>query len=669
MKLRTQTAVLSLSLLAIPWLSIEFFHKNQEALLTLQRQTLESTAQGLSAVLTNDASALYADERRLVTPLEEASLLVGDLQEAPILDGNLDEWSDIPQRTFGTERRPFTVSMVSDDQYLYIGISVAEETKVYRADGSSQGPNGDRLILRTWLKERREEYVIATPKPGPVVGKVYGGQLPSAQPSAITGVWLDTDTGYQIELRLPHEITQSRLGIYYIDVDEGGISTRGNVRPIDTAAPPWLIETPPALATLADHSDKQGIKLTIHDRWGWPLVTTQQDTESATGRNTPWVSAFYNVLFDVPAPDLSLEYATNGRETSLDIVNSLRGQPGHSLALKNGQLIARYATPINSDAGVMGVVVAEQPRRVAIVLATEVVQRLLLQIGVATALIAGCFLGFSTLLTRRIRRLDAHLIETTQKGGREPLVESWLNDEIDHLTKRLNVQMEEQQRLQGYLRRLPHSLSHEIRTPVAVIRSTLDLLSDTENIDPRQQADLILRARTSLERLGHIIAVMNEANRLEKAIYVDEKQATDLKSLLTELSSAYSSTYPQWTFRLKNDDPEAIAPVSPDLIVQALDKLVSNAMSFTDKGETIILRLERRGLWWRITVANPGHNLPEAREDLFAPMVSVRGTGGERHLGLGLYMVALIAKHHGGEPWARNTPEHPGAEVGFTVRA
>jgi signal transduction histidine kinase len=669
LKLRTQTAVLSLSLLAIPWLSVEFFHKNQEALLTLQRQALESTAQGLSAVLTNDTSALYADERRLITPLEEESLLVSNLQEAPILDGNLEEWSDIPQRTFGTERRPFIVSMASDDQYLYIGISVAEETKVYRADGANQGPKGDRLILRTWLTERRQEYVIATPGPGPVVGRVYGRQLPSAQPSAITGVWLDTDTGYQIELRLPHEITESRLGIYYIDVDEGGISTRGNVRPIDTAAPPWLIETPPGLAKLADHSDKQAIKLTIHDRWGWPLVTTQQETVPTNGRDTSWVSAFYNLLLDVPAPDLSLEYATNSRETSLDIINSLRGQPGHSLALKNGQLIARYTTPINSDSGVMGVVVAEQPRRVGIVLATEIFQRTLLQIGVATALIAGCFLGFSALLTRRIRRLDAHLTETIQIGGREPLVESWLSDEIDQLTKRLNAQMEEQQRLQGYLRRLPDSLSHEIRTPVAVIRSTLDLLNDTENIAPDQQADLILRARASLERLGHIIAVMNEANRLEKAIYVDEKRATDLKSLLTELSSAYGSTYPQWTFRLQNDDPEAIAPVSPDLIVQALDKLVSNAMSFTNKGETIILRLERRGLWWRITVANPGHNLPEARGDLFAPMVSVRETGGERHLGLGLYMVALIAKHHGGEPWARNTPDRPGAEVGFTVRA
>jgi len=50
-------------------------------------------------------------------------------------------------------------------------------------------------------------------------------------------------------------------------------------------------------------------------------------------------------------------------------------------------------------------------------------------------------------------------------------------------------------------------------------------------------------------------------------------------------------------------------------------------------------------------------------------MVSARTVGEEHHLGLGLYMVALIAKHHGGEPWARNTPDYSGAEVGFTVRA
>ena len=669
MKLRTQAILLSLSLLAIPWVSIEFLHSNQKAFVALQRQTLESAAKALSASLTNDTTALYIDNRRLTTPLTEDSLLVNRLNSAPVVNGYLDEWAALPQRTFGTQRRPFTVSVATHDQSLYLGISVAEETKIYSPEVINQDPTGDRVILTTWKNNRRQQYVIAADKPGPVSAEIYGRELPSAQPSSVKGAWLDSENGYQIELTLPRELTQSRLGIYYIDVDEGGISTRGNSRPIDTAAPPWLIETPTALAKLADYADAQDIQISVYDRWGWPLVTTSSPEMLAPVPDDLWTNAIRRFLLDMPDPDLTLERNPSGRETSSDVVNALRGQPSHSLFVKNDQLLARYATPIHSDAGIMGVVVAEQPRHVPTMLAVDMFQKLTLQLGIATLLIAGCFFGFSFLLARRVQRLNALLTEKLLSGEGKAFPEGWLRDEIDQLAAGLNRQLEEQQQLQGYLRRLPASLSHEIRTPVAVIRSTLDLLSDAEKADLTQQKDLIFRARASLERLGHIIAVMNEANRLEKAIHVDEKQATDLKSLLTDLCLAYGSTYPEWTFQLQHDDPEAVAPVSPDLIVQALDKLVSNAISFTDKGKTILLRLERRGLWWRITVANPGENLPEARKDLFAPMVSARGTMGERHLGLGLYMVALIAKHHGGEPWARNTPDHPGAEVGFTVRA
>ena len=72
---------------------------------------------------------------------------------------------------------------------------------------------------------------------------------------------------------------------------------------------------------------------------------------------------------------------------------------------------------------------------------------------------------------------------------------------------------------------------------------------------------------------------------------MDERQPTDLKNLLNELTLAYGSTYPKWTFSLQSDDREAMAPVSPDLIVQALDKLVSNAMSFSKPGENDYLAI------------------------------------------------------------------------------
>ena len=669
MKLRTQAATLSLVLLVIPLLATEFLRNHQQALLTLQQQALESTAKAVAATLNHNASTLYPDKNRLITPLAEESLLVGRFRSRPTVDGSLNEWSAMPQRTFGTARRPFTVGLASDDTSLYVAMAVTEETKLYSPADNNKDPAGDRLILTTWQNNQRQQYVIATAAPGPVVARSHGRQLSVARPNAIKGVWIDTEDGYQIELQMPAGITQSRLGIYYVDVDEGGISTRGNSKPLDTAAPPWLIETPAALADFADYSDDHNIKLTIYDRWGWSLIASRALQDPTLNRDESWMRTIQTFVLGVPNPDLNLEYAKSGRETSRDIVNALRGLPESSLFLRNDQLITRYATPIDSDAGVMGVVVAEQPLQIARLLSADVFQELLLQTAIAFILVASCLIGFTILLGQRIRRIDSHVAEAMLTGGGTSLSAGWLNDEIDQLTNRVNTQLEEQRRLQGYLRRLPASLSHEIRTPVAVIRSTLDLLSDTENTDASQHADLIARARASLERLGHIIAIMNEANRLEKAIYVDERQPTDLKNLLNELTLAYGSTYPKWTFCLQSDDREAMAPVSPDLIVQALDKLVSNAMSFSKPGETITLQLERRGLWWRITVSNPGDNLPEAREDLFAPMVSARTVDEEHHLGLGLYMVALIAKHHGGEPWARNTPDYSGAEVGFTVRA
>ena len=218
---------------------------------------------------------------------------------------------------------------------------------------------------------------------------------------------------------MPAGITQSRLGIYYVDVDEGGISTRGNSKPLDTAAPPWLIETPAALADFADYSDDHNIKLTIYDRWGWPLIASRALQDPALNRDESWTRTIQTFVLGVPNPDLNLEYAKSGRETSRDIVNALRGLPESSLFLKNDQLITRYATPIDSDAGVgvMGVVVAEQPLPIARLLSADVFQELLLQTAIAFILVASCLIGFTILLGQRIRRIDSHVAEAMLTGG------------------------------------------------------------------------------------------------------------------------------------------------------------------------------------------------------------------------------------------------------------
>ena len=116
---------------------------------------------------------------------------------------------------------------------------------------------------------------------------------------------------------------------------------------------------------------------------------------------------------------------------------------------------------------------------------------------------------------------------------------------------------------------------------------------------------------------------------------------------------------------------------SPDLVAQLLDKLVDNARDFATAGEPIAVALDADGAAARLSVSNVGPPLPEAMADrLFESMVSVRSPTakaeapqkprGEPHLGLGLFIVRLIAEFHGGSARAENLPG--GGGVRFSVR-
>ena len=97
---------------------------------------------------------------------------------------------------------------------------------------------------------------------------------------------------------------------------------------------------------------------------------------------------------------------------------------------------------------------------------------------------------------------------------------------------------------------------------------------------------------------------------------------------------------------------------APELIAQALDKLFDNARSFAPETAGSASRWTRRDDGAEIRVANSGPPLPAAMQDrLFDSLVSVRGGGarvGEPHLGLGLYVVRLVAELHQGKVEAHN---------------
>jgi signal transduction histidine kinase len=177
------------------------------------------------------------------------------------------------------------------------------------------------------------------------------------------------------------------------------------------------------------------------------------------------------------------------------------------------------------------------------------------------------------------------------------------------------------------------------------------------------------RAQEGLARLTQILTRMSEAARLEQGLSDVERERFDLVPVVTGCVEGYRLAYPTATLRYTAPLEALRVDGAPDLVAQMLDKLVANAVEFA-RGGAIEVILEGVGTEIRLAVANAGPALPEGMEGrLFESMVSVRtgGEAGEPHLGLGLYIVRVIAAFHGGVATAANQSDATGVVVTVTL--
>jgi signal transduction histidine kinase len=272
-------------------------------------------------------------------------------------------------------------------------------------------------------------------------------------------------------------------------------------------------------------------------------------------------------------------------------------------------------------------------------------------------------LGFATRLTSRIRRLHSEAEQAIDAQGRVrgAITTTNAKDEIGDLARTTASMLARLKDYNAYLESMAGRLSHELRTPVAVVRSSLDNLKAHEL--PAGARVYVERAGEGVERLGRLISRLSEATRLERMLESAERERFDLKALVEGCVEGYRSAHASHEF----DFAHPPAPISidgvPDAIAQALDKLVENAMDFAPPGSTIGIELQLAGRYARLSVQNAGPALPDTGgAALFESLVSHRTIAGRReaHLGLGLYVVRLVAEAHGGDARAQNLPDKSG---------
>jgi len=284
-----------------------------------------------------------------------------------------------------------------------------------------------------------------------------------------------------------------------------------------------------------------------------------------------------------------------------------------------------------------------------------------------SAIVVGAILVFAAWLALRLARLRrASESALTGTALVTAFPETAARDELGDVARSFATLLARLQEYTSYLRTLAGKLAHEIRTPLTIVRSSLDNL-ESEEVPPAARTYLE-RARQGTERLNGILKAMGAATRVEEAIGSAERVSFDLVPVLASAVAAYRGAFPERQFGFDCAAGEVRMRGAPDLIVQLLDKLIDNAVDFSPTGSTITVRLLPEPHAALLEVDNAGAPLdPELAGRAFESLWQSRPGGDTRpHFGLGLYIVRLIAEFHGGTASATNLPG--GAGVRFRVR-
>jgi len=179
------------------------------------------------------------------------------------------------------------------------------------------------------------------------------------------------------------------------------------------------------------------------------------------------------------------------------------------------------------------------------------------------------------------------------------------------------------------------------------------------------------RAEGGLDRLNSLVRRMSEASDIEASLNSEELTELDVVQLIKHSVDEYRGVYGDREFHVSLPDHSLMIRGSTEALCQMLDKLVENAHDFSVNRSSIDVTVKSENSMVLIQVSNEGPLISEEKQkEIFDSMVSDRvaaPSSTERgHLGLGLYIVRLVAKFHGGIVSVKNRADQSG--VAFEIR-
>ncbi len=669
--------------------------------------------------------------------LTTAIQLDGNASDWPLFESRAHFYGEENQLGTPAERDNslhFNAAIGQYDKYLYMMFTVVDDKLIYRhknARGILQNDhlalglvdannNFNRFIISNKKSGWLDAYKVETP---PISGLQsyldttahYAIENDIEKPKdiitvarKIQGHWLETPQGYNVELRIPMELVGDNIAFAFYDVDKSftppnaaiGSADPSKIDTLGTVLVPspeierivkgmsytnssiWVVDQHQRVLAKAGNLQKaSGV-------WNNKRPTSPAPSNSSlksTWLNTwayvenTWLLPLYYRFLTKPPKDFIDELYDAQKLTGEHIDYALSGKAHSQWRLTTDQtaVVLSAAYPIYINNQVHGAVIVEETTNGIRTLRNRALERLFTSILAIMLLGAATFFLFATRISNRIRTLRNQAEDSIDESGRinHQLVPSNTNDEIGDLSRSFSTAVNRLSQYNHYLEGMSSRLSHELRTPIAVVRTSLENLTMYDL--PEKTSPYIERAQTGINTLNLILTNMSEATNLEQMLQSTEKVPFNLQQVLSGCVQGYQQVYPNVEFTLSGIDKNDLSDTTPNIngspehIAQLLDKVIANAVEFSEDNK-ISVNLQKSASTLTMHISNNGQLLPELMKDrLFDSMVSMRDSKKQTqpHLGLGLYIARLITEFHQGTIVANDHHNPAGVTVSVTLNS
>jgi signal transduction histidine kinase len=592
----------------VPWLGYQTFQKLQHFATEAQSEALRVLAESLKPELDTLARADKLPGLRLVPE---------PMRRVPLLDGFFDEWPDAP---FALADDRIRLKIGQFDDRLAFALEVRDSTRFYREPlfGRTEAVPFDVVRLRLSDRSSATDVVLAVEASGAFDAVVNSAPLPLMTNLRIRAYWWEFSGGYRLEWEMPvSQIVGRQIDLIQLD--------HNWIEPIERRYQFSIEPLNARVQQLARRLAGETRQMMVVDSDGLVMART-------------------------PTPD--------------DMSSLLVSDAWQTGAVITDQDI-RVNVPLTTETGHYSVLIVAPTSEIVGTAQQALVTLAWQTLGILGLLILGLSV-YSGRLAERIARLRRELksyLDTRGRFSSEPyLTDAQTSDEVGELSRDVQQVLRDLARYTAFLERIPRTLRHELSNPMSTVQTSLELLSDEK--DPEHQARLRATAERGIQKLESTLAKVTEAASLEEALRDEDRHGFDVARVTRDAIESIQRTVTdrQWSLNIPSDP---VVIFGNDLrFEQMLDKLLDNARDYTPINGRITVGIRDHINAVSLWVENEGPSLQVHNGvDAFQMFSGTRNDSTGSHLGLGLYVVRLIAESMGAQVSIGNTEQGVRVEV------